>query len=80
MICVPPFHRRLPGRMADQLRPYIFGSSPSVGSSDRSADEESITQSGESSGSPLLTVSDINPDMLKVTDLTRYNKLVLTLN
>ncbi|CAN0098710.1 unnamed protein product [Pylaiella littoralis] len=53
-------------RMADQLRPYIFGSSPSVGSSDRSADEESITQSGESSGSPLLTVSDINPDMLKV--------------
>lgn len=55
--------------MADQLRPYIVGSSPPVGSSDKVADGEGAKQSGESSGSPLLTVSDINSDMLKVTGL-----------
>lgn len=55
--------------MADQLRPYIFGSSSSSGHSDGVADEEGATQSGGNSGYPLLTVSDINPDMLKVIGL-----------
>lgn len=46
-------------RMADQLRPYMYGSS--VG-----APDDETTDGGSGDDVPLLTVSDINPDMLEV--------------
>ena len=68
--------------MADELRPYIFGpsssSSSSVGAAGASADpageggveEEKESNDRSGRGSPLLTISDINPDMLEVSKLS----------
>lgn len=67
--------------MADELRPYIFGASPSssvAGAAGADAAEGGDVEEGEISGSssggdglcPLLTISDINPDMLEVNGLT----------
>eukprot|EP00903_Cladosiphon_okamuranus_P012708 g11882.t1 len=61
-------------RMADELRPYMFGSSSSssVGWADVDADRGGGVEEGGSSHSdgggdgPLLIISDINPDMLEV--------------
>lgn len=62
-------------RMADQLRPYMFGSSSSSSSpaGEADGDEKLLGMGGGSTGKssgggdvPLLTVSDINPDMLEV--------------
>lgn len=53
--------------MADQLRPYIDGSAGLV-------DEEDNLEEEADDGVPLLTVSDINPDMLQVSYNT-YKKL-----
>lgn len=50
-------------RMADQLRPYIDGSGGPVHGEDNLEEEADYSV-------PLLTVSDINPEMLEV----RYKK------
>lgn len=65
--------------MADELRPYIYGSSSSAGAADADTaggDEADAKKGGSSdsgggggSGVPLLTISDINPDMLEVKAL-----------
>lgn len=60
--------------MADELRPYFFGSSSSGGEADAdTAAEGGVKEGGSSDGSddgvPLLTISDINSDMLKVNYL-----------
>lgn len=45
-------------RMADQLRPYIYASRGPLSVEDD--DGEAVDEA------PLLTISDINPDMLEV--------------
>eukprot|EP00752_Nemacystus_decipiens_P005583 g5052.t1 len=58
-------------RMADELRPYIFGPSSTVAAADTDTGGGADLEKGGSSDSsdsegPLLTISDINPDMLEV--------------
>lgn len=58
--------------MADQLRPYIFGEKGAFGEGNTyDSDDHSDGSDGSVHGedTPLLTVSDINPDMLEVTSV-----------
>lgn len=64
-------------RMADALRPYIFGAPSSIGAADadtsRGGDVKREGRSdSDGGGVPLLTISDINPDMLQVNELLSY--------
>lgn len=60
--------------MADQLRPYMFESSSSSPTGVADREEKGVLGGGNTSENssggggdvPLLTVSDINPDMLEV--------------
>lgn len=52
--------------MADELRPYIFETSSSAGAAGADvAVGEDVKEGSDSSGIPLLTISDINADMLE---------------
>lgn len=58
--------------MADQLRPYMAGSPAGEATGEGEGEGEGEVQQDRAAGDaidsnvPLLTVSDINPDMLEV--------------